>query len=440
MGEKPQPRPQPKPRQQKPRKAPIGAYKSKTVCVIDNGLFVELAVTLAKDFGTVLYYAPWEFTFPRTNRMLLGAGIPSVTKVDSFWPFLAEIDLFVFPDVNFGPLQLHLVSLGKRVWGARMGEELELDRDASKKHLRSIGIDIGEYAVITGMDALREHLKAHENQFVKVSRTRGDMESFGALNYDLIEPLLDDLEHQFGAKKNMMEFIVEEEIPDAVEIGYDGWTIDGQFAQGATVGIETKDKGFVMKSGRYEDIPQPLRDINAKLAGTFEQMQYRGFFSSEVRLTKDGKAYVIDPCCRLPSPPSQLYWIMITNWADILWEGAGGTIVEPQFQAKWGAEMIITSGWAEKNWQPIEFPDEIRDNVRITNLTMIDGKYYFVPQEHEMPEIGGVVALGETMDEAIKAVQEVAEDIKGYCIETSKGALDAAAEQIEKLKEFGIEL
>jgi hypothetical protein len=427
-------------RAERPRKTPTGSYKDKTVCVIDNGLFVEMAVRLADEFGTVYYYAPWEYTFPKTNRMLLGAGIPNVRKIDSFWPFLNDIDLFVFPDVNFGPLQLHLVWLGKRVWGSRSGEELEQDRAWSKQHLASIGVDIGDYAVITGMTALRDYLQTHEDQYVKISRTRGDMESFHSKNYDLIEPLLDDLEHKFGPKKNLIEFIVEEAIPDAVEIGYDGWTIDGQFPQHATAGIETKDKGFVMKTGNYADLPEPLRDINTKLAPTFRNFQYRGFFSDEVRLTKDGKAYLIDPTCRAPSPPSQLYWMMIKNWGDIIWNGAEGSVVEPDFADKWGAELILLSDWATENWQPIEFPDEIREHVRITNLTMIDGKYFFVPQGDDMPQIGGVVALGDTMEAAIKAVKEIAEQVDGYCVETTPDALDAAKEQIEKLKEFGITL
>ena len=366
-------------------------------------------------------------------------------KISSFWPFLDEIDLFVFPDVNFGPLQLHLVSLGKRVWGTRMGEELELDRDASKKHMREIGIDIGPYAVITGMDALRRHLQANENQYVKISRFRGDMESFNSQNYDLIEPRLDELEYRLGAKKNLAEFIVEAEIPDAVEVGYDGFTIDGQFAKTGTRGIEVKDRGFVMRSGPYSDVPQQLRDINAKLEPTFKQMQYRGFFSAEARITKDGTAYVIDPCCRLPSPPSQLYWIMISNWADILWEGADGNVVDPKLEAKWGAALMLTSGWAEKNWQPIAFPNDIRDNVRITNLTVIEGKYYFVPHDTLNPDggtatVAGVAALGDTMEDAIKTVQEIAGKVEGYHIDTNSTALDDAAEEIEKLKEFGIEL
>jgi hypothetical protein len=427
-------------RTERPRKTPTGSYKDKTVCVVDHGQFIEVAIALSKDFGTVYYHTPTEFSFPRTNKLLLGEGVPGIKRLPSLWPWLNDIDLFVFPDVNFGPLQVYLVSLGKRVWGSRMGEELESDRLHSKQVMASLGIDIGPYAVVQGMPALRDYLREHENVFVKISQTRGDVETFKSENYELIEPLLDEIDHKLGPRKNIMEFIVEDEIPDAVEIGFDGFTVDGQFAKTGTWGVETKGDGFVMSGGPYEALPEPVRRVNAMLESVLAEYQYRGFFSTEIRVTKTGKAYMIDPCCRCGSPPSELYLTLITNWADILWEGSAATVVDPTFADKWGAELMLKSDWAKENWQPIQFPEEIRDNVRLANLTIIDGKYYFIPQpEDETTQVGAVVALGETMDEAIKTVRDIADEVKGYCIETVPDALDAAKEQIEKLKEFGID-
>src|SRR5882724_7828370 len=110
------------------------AYTSKTVCVVDNGLFVELALTLTPHFKRVYYFSPWSQSgYPRSNALLIGHGVPNVTRIESIWEVLDEVDLFVFPDVYFGSLQLHLAALGKRVWGGRMGEEIELARDASKQ-------------------------------------------------------------------------------------------------------------------------------------------------------------------------------------------------------------------------------------------------------------------------------------------------------------------
>jgi hypothetical protein len=415
-------------------------YKSKTVCVVDNGLFLEVAVTLARDFGKVLYYMPWQSGYPKSNVLLVGHGIPGITRIDSFWPVIDDIDLFVFPDVYDGPLQEHLVSLGKRVWGSRYGEELELFRAESKKLLTKLGIDIGPWKLIKGITALREHLKKHQDQWIKISRTRGDFETFHAENYDLVKPKLDELEFNLGAKASIMEFIVEEAIPDAVEVAYDGFTIDGKFAKNATFGIEVKDKGLVTKTLKYDALPEQVRSVNDKLKGTLAEYRYRNFFAVEMRITKDGTPYVIDPCCRAGSPPSELMLELIRNWADIMWEGAEGTVVEPVFAAKWGAELLIISDWGDRNWQPLQFPKSIRSQVKLRYLTIIDGIPYVVPQASAHPEIGAVVATGDTMEAAIAEVTRLAEKVKGFYVDVHPEALEAATEQFEKLKEFGIKV
>jgi hypothetical protein len=409
--------------------------KTKTVLVIDNGLFVEMAVSLSRSFGRTLYYSPWEGAFPTSNSMLIGEGVPGITRVNSFWNIIDDIDLFVFPDVYHGPLQVFLANrLGKRVWGGRMGEDLELFRDASKKHLAKLGIPIGPYKVVRGLDSLRDYLKANNNQYVKISRTRGDMETFAAKNYKLIEPKLDELEHKLGAKKKIMEFVVEAAIDNAVEIGYDGFTIDGQYARNAMWGIECKDEGLVAQATTYDKLPLQAREVNGKLSSTFAALKYRGFFSSEIRVTKDGTGYMIDPCARAGSPPSELYQMMVTNWADIIWNGAEGVLVEPKFAAPWGAELLLLSSWADKNWQAIEFPPAIRPHVKLRNLTIIEGRYYVVPQHVGLPEIGAVVALGSSMDQAISNVGRIAEQVKGYYVDVKASCLDTIKDEFAKVQ------
>lgn len=402
------------------------SHRDRTICVYDHGLFVELAITLSKDFGRVLYYAPWENGYPKSNTLRIGQGIKGIEAVASPWPYFDDIDLWVFPDVFEGGLQEHLAKMGKRVWGCRMGEELELDRVASKEHCRTLGIDIGPYAQVIGLDALRDYLKEHDDQWVKISATRGDMETFKSDNYDLIEPRLDELEHNLGAKKKVMEFIVEADIPDAIEVGYDGYTIDGKFPKGAIVGVEVKDKAYVGRTMRYSQLPKEVRSVNDKLAPTLKAYGIRGFISTEIRTTNDGRAYLIDPCMRCGSPPNELSQIWITNFADILWEGSEGIVIEPEFAAKYGAQILLLSDWADRNWQQVEFPESIRPHVKLRNMTVIDGEYYVIPQWTGMPEIGAVVAIGDSPQEAIDECKRMAEMVEGYSIEKPCNALDDA--------------
>lgn len=406
--------------------------RNQTCCIVDNGLFVHLAQSLAGSFKRVFYYSSWETPFPRSNALLIGEGIPGVQRINSIWPLIDDIDLFVFPDILHGPLQVYLRKIGKRVWGSGLGQELELSRALSKKWLRDLGMKVGPHRRLVGMSELREHLQGHDDQYVKVSRVRGDMETFHAANYRLIEPRLDELEHAFGAAKETIEFVVESPIEADVEVGYDGFTIDGRFPSQAFYGVEKKDSGFVGEVVPYLELPESVREVNASLKPLFRDLGYRGFWSSEIRVTDDSSSYLIDPCCRMASPPGELYCYLIDNLAEILWFGSKGDIVEPVWKAKFGAELILKSGWAEQHWQPVDYPRELSDNVRLHYHAMIGGRSYYVPQQIEMPEIGGVVAGGDSREEAIKNVVEIAEQIEGYDIKWDASALEEAARQMDK--------
>src|SRR6516162_5422708 len=271
-------------------------YGDKTLLCYDHGLFLQLARVLAKDFGRVIYYVPWESGYPRSNIPRIGDGFPEIERVLSPWSYYDEIDVWCFPDCYEGDLQDFLVSQGKRVWGCRSGEFLELDRVASKEHSKELGIDIGNYEAVTGTDALKEYLKRHDDVYLKLSSYRGDTETMHIPNFAAGEIQIDELERNLGAKKKVMEFVVEDAINEAIEVGWDGFVIDGQFPKNAILGVEMKDKAYVGKTMKYERLPERVRDVNAKLAPTLQKVGYRGFMSTELRCTGDGKAYLIDPC------------------------------------------------------------------------------------------------------------------------------------------------
>ena len=764
----------------------MATLKGKVALIYDNGVFTELAVTLAKDFGRVLYYVPWTSALPKSNERMIGQGIDNVERVDSPWSHYDEVDIWIFSDVYESELQQWLVNQGKRVWGCRGAAELELDRPLSKEKCKKLGIDIGPYKVLTGVDALRRHLKANDDQWVKISHTRGDAETFGSPTYEHAEVRIDELEHNLGAYKKVIEFTVEQGIPDAVEVGYDGFTIDGRYPKAAMTGVEVKDEAYIMKTLRWAELPEQVRSVNEKLAPALNRYGYRGFLSTEVRCTDDGKAYLIDPCfaedteiltdsgwkrfqdldrsekvatlnvetraveyqrptdyiasrfvgdmvmisnknkgieclvtpnhgvwrtdrhgnglyreradsitdkgyiprtgqwagesvgvytvpsyysqwtsgrsagvvkehacdavdipmaawlrflavylgdgsihsqwsvnvsqsdasankekvaeivsalpfgvsrnsvgfvvnsvqltehlrdtglcnkkripdfvksltpelidvfldayrlcdggehkgqklyfttskgladdvqelvfkagrlanirkrevagttmtvgdktytrnhdtyvigevdkhdrfwfetgsradrnfsrvpydgmvydvtvpnhtvyvrrngkpfwssncCRAGAPPNELYQVMIENLADVIWYGAEGILIEPEFNAKWGAEVLLISDWADKNWMHVSFPEEVRENVKLRNFCVIEGEYYVIPQWTGCAEIGAVVALGDTPDAAIAEVKRICELVTGHNLDKPVDALDIAREQLDKV-------
>src|ERR1035437_6230905 len=107
--------------------------KTKVATVYDYGLFVELAIKLAPSFKKLNYFVPWKSSFPKSDLAIIGDGIEGVTRVENFFDIKEETDIFIFPDVYDGDLQLDLESQGYLVWGCRKGEEMELDRLAMIK-------------------------------------------------------------------------------------------------------------------------------------------------------------------------------------------------------------------------------------------------------------------------------------------------------------------
>lgn len=416
-------------------------YKNATVLVICNPLFVSLAERLARDFGVTYLYVPISGSFPTLNLGQVGYGLEGVERVDSiFGEHFEEIDLFCFFDLYHADEQTYLESLGKRVFGARNGEELEIYRELCKKAMEQEGLPVGPWKLITGMDSLREHLKAHENQHVKIDRWRGLTETFCAETYELVEPKLDEIERDLGGFKDMIEFIVEDDLPDRVEIGIDAYCIDGEFPSSALVGIEVKDLAYCAEFKKWDDIPEPLRRWNETMAGLLTQYAYRGFLSTEVRIGQDKVPYMVDACCRCGSPPSELYSEFFENFCEIIWEGAGGVMVNPKPKARFGVQAVLKSKWADGHWQAVSWDDEYKDNVKLFNCVVIEGRRYVVPLDETMTEIGAVIGWGDSIEEAIEMVRKVGETIKGYGIKFTLGPVEEAQKQMEEINNMGLDV
>ena len=412
-----------------------------TACVVDNGLFCDLAATLARTYRKVYYCLPGA-TY-RAFRQVFDAKIgtslaPNMDVVESiFGEPLDRADLFVFPDVNYGPLQEYIASLGKPVWGSKRGEDIELNRAGTKRLMRRLGLPVGEFEVVIGMDALREYIKAHPGVHVKIDKYRL-FETFQAKDYDEIKPRLDDVEMMLGPFSRTQKFIVEADLPDKAEIGMDAYAVDGQFPSKLLAGIEVKNESYVGIFKPYAKFPECLRLWCEKMAPVLKGYGYRGPLSNDIRVGADGIGYMIDACCRTAAPPNELYQELYTNFADIVWQGANGILVDPAPAAKWGVEVLIYSAWAEKHPQPIVIPEAMRLFVKLRNACKVDGTYYVLPQTYGLVEIGAVTGWGDSLDAARTACQEHAKAISGYELSIKTGALDEAEAEIEKTEAFGL--
>ena len=421
--------------------------KDKTVCLIDSGTYLSRVEILKKSFGRTLYFNPCESQFPTSNEARIGYGIEGVELINplvgdrqgiGFWDCIDEIDLFIFLDVGQGDIQEYLRKQGKRVWGSGHGDDLELFRWESKKLLKQIGLPVNSCHRIVGIKALRAFLAENEDKWVKISGTRGDQESFHHQDLTMTEPILKQMESRIGLIAEIMEFVVESPIHPAQEIGMDTICIDGKYPQKAMQGIEVKDEGYVCAVVPYDDFPEQARIINDKLAPLLERYHYRNDFCTEIRVPENLKPYLIDFTARSGSPPSELSQVMISNWPEIYWFGAEGKLIEPEWEYEYGAQAIIYSSWAATHPQPIRFPDEVKDHIKLKNYCVVNGQTQILPQMADLCEIGSVVAGGKTLIEAVLKVQEIAEQIEGQSIKIRLDSLPKAIGELQKAKEAGI--
>jgi len=153
---------------------------------------------------------------------------------------------------------------------------------------------------------------------------------------------------------------------------------------------------------------------------------------------RNGKSFISGNCARAPSPPNELYQEQYKNMAECIWAGANGQILDPEPVAKFGAEIMLHSSFADKNWQPLRFPEEIRQFVKLRNIYKDDRGYFVVPQATGLPEIGAVVGLGDTLEAAFDHAIENAELVEGYYLEAKTGAIEKVKEQIEKMDKLGL--
>lgn len=415
---------------------------NRTACVVDHGLFLELALRLARDgFGKVFYHTPWEKGFPLLNDGIIGDGFEEegVIRCDDIFDHLREIDLFVFPDVQHHSLQKHLALLDKPVWGSRRGDELELYRELLKKKQKELGMDVPEYAVVTGLTALREFLEDKENVFVKMSKFRGSHETWKWINSELSGGYIDELRVRFGGASEQIPFVVEFGIDTDIEVGYDGYCIDGKFPSIALTGLEKKDQGYIGVVTKYEDMPDQVVSVNEALADTLKAYRYRNLISTEIRV-KDDKNYLIDLTCRFPSPSGEAQLELWGNLPEIMWQGAWGGMLDPEPTAQFCAEAIVQHNGDEKNWRVMDIPDSVRQWVKLYHCCKIDGRYHIPPADHLGETIGAVIGLGDTMEEAIDAMNEHAAEISHNQITINADSMVDILDEFHEAEKQGVPL
>jgi len=419
---------------------PTVPTKDQTLLVIDAGLFTHVAESLARDFKRTMYWSdPVRSGFPQEKHSRIGCDLPGIERIQDVWGALSEgdIDLVAFPDVVTASLASYVKSLGIPVFGtSKHAAELELDRWGTRKVLKSIGLAVPEATRIVGTEDLEKYLRQTSDVYVKYGRYRGDLETFHHDDWFTTESWFHDTVRHLGPSGPEAEFIVEEPIK-GVEAGIDAYSVDGEWPERVMWGYELKDAGYLGRVDAYDRVPAPLRLVADRLSSVLKDRGHRGWISTECRIDRDAVAYLIDPCLRCGSPPSEAWSLLCENQGEIVSEGARGRIVAPEVRGKYAAELILKSEFAADHFLALEIPANVRERIQLHNHCVIDGKDYTVPIQ--IPEIGAAVGYGDSIDEAAEQALEAADALKAYELDYREDAFDEIKKEIEKGRSCGLE-
>ena len=407
-------------------------------CVVDYGSFQSLAECLAEKMKQVYYYSPFEEEYRNLQKCCIGDGMDKVERLDEFLEpsVLKEIDLFVFPDIGYGGLQKHLRSLGKAVWGAFGVSDLELYRTQFNSFVKGLGLPIVKSEKVVGLSNLVEHLKRVEDKWVKINRYRENMETWHHRDFGHSERMLESLAVMFGGAKEHVVFVVQDTIDTPIEIGYDGWSIDGEFPIKSFQGYEKKNELYLGAWLPNEKLPREILFVNNKIAPELKKAGYRCNLATELRV-KDKTPFFIDPTFRMAGQTQEHLQESCVNLAEVVWNGANGILVVPQFSHKVAAEATLHYQGHEVNeWKVVKVPKEVRRWCKLFHYCVLDELFHFPPYRND--EVGVVLGLGNTKEEAVVELKKHFKMLKGEPLTIAEDKFEDLFKEIQKAEAQGM--
>lgn len=408
-----------------------------TALVYDHGSYFPVAQRLAQDFQKVYYFTEWETGLSQVGNAVLGDGFENVIRVRDPWKVKREVDLFVFPDIGQSGMQEELESQGIAVWGARSADQQEQNRELFLKTLGDCGLKVPPHTVVVGLTNLREYLAGKEDQYIKISRYRGSFETSHFRSLEDDRSLLDWWGVKFGPVAELVRFIVFPNIDTPLEIGADTFCVDGQWPDVMLHGLEWKDKSYFSAVTKREDMPQQIQDVLDRYSAVLERSCYRSQFSMEVRVKED-TGYFIDPTCRggLPSTNS---FLRMKNASQVIYHGAHGELVQPDYGYAFAAESIVNLKGEGNRWRTCREPEgHMKEHLFLTGCCNVNGVLAFPPNEHDGGDVGWLVNTGDDQEEVITGMNALADELPDG-LDASTETLGYVLKEIHDAGKEGIE-
>jgi len=392
--------------------------KNKGILIYDFGSAVPIAQRIGRECR-VGYFSLWQSGYPTVNDLAMGSGFDNVERIEDFWKAVDDKkwDCIAFFDTNTADISEYLKRHGHKVFAPGKASLLETQRWTARKVQSTVQLPTQHTEKVIGLSNLKKRLSQVKDKFIKLSVFRGELETWKHNNFESSQPFLDKLAVSLGINKDVVEFIIEDPI-EGEEWGYDGFVCGGSYSNFCFIGAEIKDTSYIGKVVKNNDLFKPIKEVNDKLAPFFKKCDTQSMFSTEVRITKDGKGFLIDPTVRAPFPPSFVEMEMYENFGEFIYNAAQGKLIDLKPVSTYGVEAIMSSAWSEESPMEVTFPKEMERWVKLASGAKVNGKYYVLPgnaKNHYVSAIG----LGKTVDEAINNVQKVIDKIDACQLQKS---------------------
>jgi hypothetical protein len=419
------------------------------VAVLDLGLWGEDAIRFARDVAEVIYCVPNmdAFKMPYKDKIMHGMDGVEQVKMDVWFDRLDDMDFIWIPDNACAGLVEWLRRNDYPVGGVGYAEKLETDRYYGREVQQKAGLPVQSTLPLVGVGQLRELMEHGGKSFgrpdfpkqfyVKVDNDyRGIEESFRHDDWGSSEGTLDRIAYKLGPYKEDIKFVCEE-LLEGEEPGLDGITWEGDLMYPTMGGYEGKGVGIIEKVYRTpEELPPAYNLVHEGLRPSFKKWGTRFFYSTELKMDKQGAPFLIDPTCRKAGPgTSAIQCELIDNYTEVCYGLATGERIDPIMKYKYAAACAFHSEEAINDWVRVQFPKEMRQWVKLRMACKKGGWYYAIPG---FDSLGTVIGMGDSVNTAISLVEDRMEQVKCKRIDTGIEKLKIITESIEKGKKVGI--
>ncbi len=288
---------------------------NQTVLIHDRGVYSYRAEEFAKVFKKVMYFIPDAAAYPESTRDCIGTDLENVERVYDFDKALKKADWIYFPDCYDGDKQMALREYGYPVFGEGLAGKLEMDKEFFYEKLEEVGLEVPYTYIADNFDDALNYLEDKQDKWIKPadSFSRGDFETHHWVNKQQSRRWINEIRYRLGIRCDDLRLLVQDAIKNCVcEPGYDGFNVLGKFVDNPLIGYEDKDTAYI---GRVcPEVPKILGGVNNKMSAILKEMGCQGHWTTEVKITKAGIVYFLDPTLRTPEPPGALFDVVYENF------------------------------------------------------------------------------------------------------------------------------